>query len=353
MEGGAESMNISAGPKEAFINDCSIVIPTFNRADLLCAALEALCKQSTSVDRLQIVVCDSNSSDGTDGVIKTCREKFQDVSIVHLNTVNNVSAKRNLGIATATSDNIIFLDDDCIPEANFIGSHINALRANASTLGILCGVVTFPPDLVRSSNYVRYRESRHRAYDYAYSEGGTLQYKTIVTGNMSTRKSDLKSKGLFFDEEFFGYGMEDNEFGYRAEQAGFRITPCEAKIIHYDKRPLGNYVQKIFHASRDGIARLLEKSPNALWGMEFSRMLEPKYPHTSFLAKAAAKIYRCLLSRRIAYLLMKLLISTDKIAILYSPSLYRYVLAVAYLSGANSRDKRFRTNQETMKSWYL
>lgn len=332
---------------------CSIIIPTFNRAELLRLIFCALADQTMKGGKFEIIVCDSNSWDATEAEIAVSQQEFPNLNIVHLQTANNVAAKRNLGILNAKYENLIFLDDDCIPAADFIQKHAEALASDSSSAVIYCGTVTFPSDPIGYSNYIRFRESRHRAYDNVYAQDGPLDYKTIVTMNMSVRKRDLESRGLLFDESFLGYGMEDNEFGFRAEKSGFAIMTCSALTTHHDRHKFGTFVQKIYQTSRNGIPRFLEKSPEAIWAMPFSRLLESAYPHTSMISRLWSRLFRTLLNKHLAYVFMKLLVWTDKIRLFYCPPVYRYVLAAAYMSGCRARDGRFRSIRETAQSWYV
>ena len=40
--------------------------------------------------------------------------------------------------------------------------------------------------------------------------------------NMSMKKDDIIKNNLLFNEDFIGYGMEDNEFGFQIMNAGFQ-----------------------------------------------------------------------------------------------------------------------------------
>ena len=42
--------------------------------------------------------------------------------------------------------------------------------------------------------------------------------------NMSAKKNEILAAQLFFDDTFLSYGMEDNEFGYRASLNGFNSS---------------------------------------------------------------------------------------------------------------------------------
>ena len=98
---------------------------------------------------------------------------------------------------------------------------IHATFSKKHPNNIVSGRVFFPEEQVSESNYIRYRDSRHRYADGLSEEENQLDYKQIVTMNMGARKSELLKKDLLFDENFLSYGMEDNDFGYRAQKMGF------------------------------------------------------------------------------------------------------------------------------------
>ncbi len=86
----------------------SIVIPTYNRAELLMAALKSL--QNQSYQNLEIIIVDDCSTDATAEAVK----RLGDDRIVYIkHKVNKGGAEaRNTGIQHATGDYIGFLDSD-------------------------------------------------------------------------------------------------------------------------------------------------------------------------------------------------------------------------------------------------
>ena len=84
----------------------SVIIPTFNRADLITRALDSVTLQSRPIS--EVIVVDDGSDDGTQDIIR------RDYPHVRLITQVNggVSRARNTGIRNAGGDWIAFLDSD-------------------------------------------------------------------------------------------------------------------------------------------------------------------------------------------------------------------------------------------------
>ncbi len=328
---------------------CSIVIPTYNRADLLKTILSQLSNQD-SVDLIgEILICDSLSHDSTSEVIENAKTLFSDTNILHLNTENNISKKRNIGISKASYDYLIFFDDDCEPEKDCIENHVNALKQSKMT--IFSGIVKFPDDQVLEDNYIRYRNSRHRFYDN-FLITDSISYKEIVTMNLSISREDLIKNDLFFDETFLSYGMEDNEFGFRASQKGFQLHVCQASIIHHDRHDLNTFKKKIYSTARDGTGRFLEKYPEAVWNFYYSKYFEPDYPYHSLIDKIIAVIFRSLLFNSVSNILTKILIATKNNNLFYSKYPYKYVLACEYNRGVKERHLRYKNDEEIKKGFF-
>jgi glycosyltransferase involved in cell wall biosynthesis len=84
----------------------SVVIPTYNRADLVVRALESVVRQT--LPPLEILVVDDGSTDGT---AERIAGKFPEVEVVRQDN-RGVSAARNAGIRQARGEWIALLDSD-------------------------------------------------------------------------------------------------------------------------------------------------------------------------------------------------------------------------------------------------
>ena len=86
----------------------SVVIPTWNRAHLVCEAVESALGQEGA--ELEVIVVDDGSADGTAEVIE--RRFGKSVKLLRMATRSGVGAARNEGVCQATGDLLGFLDSD-------------------------------------------------------------------------------------------------------------------------------------------------------------------------------------------------------------------------------------------------
>ena len=90
----------------------TIVVPTYNRADILPQAIDAALGQSHP--RTTVMVVDDGSSDDTDAVLARYTDHPRFVGVSLARNVGTAQAK-NVGIALSIADAITFHDSDDIP----------------------------------------------------------------------------------------------------------------------------------------------------------------------------------------------------------------------------------------------
>ena len=95
----------------------SVIIPTHNRADVLKKSLDYFGTEE-DYPNFEVVVCDDNSTDNTEEVVKAAKEKY-DYPIKYINTKTdgyNLALARNLGVSEAEGEILIFCDNRLKPE---------------------------------------------------------------------------------------------------------------------------------------------------------------------------------------------------------------------------------------------
>jgi len=86
----------------------SVIIPTYNRANLISRAITSVINQT--FNDYEIIVVDDNSTDNTEELVKT---KFKNKVIYFKHDINlGPAAARNTGIKNSTGEYIAFLDSD-------------------------------------------------------------------------------------------------------------------------------------------------------------------------------------------------------------------------------------------------
>ncbi len=90
---------------------CAVVIPTYNCADFLFAALESVAAQA--VADIEVIVIDDGSSDDTDAVLKRA-ERLAGLGRLRCFRTRQIgpSSARNLGVEVARAPLVAFLDAD-------------------------------------------------------------------------------------------------------------------------------------------------------------------------------------------------------------------------------------------------
>lgn len=93
---------------------CTVVIPTYNCAEYLYAALSSVVAQRVS--NLEVIVVDDGSTDATAAVLETARADLPELGALRVLKTKNLGpgAARNFAVAEARAPLIAFLDADDI-----------------------------------------------------------------------------------------------------------------------------------------------------------------------------------------------------------------------------------------------
>jgi glycosyltransferase involved in cell wall biosynthesis len=89
----------------------SIIMPTYNRANIIKRAINSVLKQSFS--NFQLIICDDGSTDDTEKIIKNDYGTHLEQTIIYFKQKNSgVSKARNVALKHADGDLIAYLDSD-------------------------------------------------------------------------------------------------------------------------------------------------------------------------------------------------------------------------------------------------
>ncbi len=103
--------------------DITVAIPTYNGAQKLPMVLERLRSQTHLTDlRWEIIVCDNGSTDNTAEVIRSYQSEWPSEYPLHYRFAAEQGSAfaRQYAIDTAAGDLIAFLDDDNLPDPNWV-----------------------------------------------------------------------------------------------------------------------------------------------------------------------------------------------------------------------------------------
>ena len=235
--------------------EISVVVPTYNRLETLAHVLPTLLAQDLAPSEFEVLICDSNSTDGTAEFLATMRAVHPNLR--HLpGAYSGRAAARNAGIDAAQGEIVLFNDSDIFASPDLLSQHLRHHRAqrNVAVVGLEVQVKDF-----EDYAYKRDHPSERRALHKPTRK--KLPWLYFLTGNASVRREDLIRVGRF-DESFTGYGHEDLELGYRLERAGVTIL-YEPNAVNYHCQdvPHDDQKEKMRLAGRSTV-RFYRKHPD-------------------------------------------------------------------------------------------
>lgn len=107
----------------------SVIMPTYNRKDLLELSLHSFNNQDYPTDKFEVIVIDDGSNDGTYNMVESLKMNYE-LKLFRNEKNYGAAYARNQGIKIANGEIIIFSDSDCIVPENFISGHLKYYNTN-------------------------------------------------------------------------------------------------------------------------------------------------------------------------------------------------------------------------------
>jgi len=197
----------------------SVIIPTYNRAEILKRCLESLVLQDFNKDDFEVIVSDDGSTDNT-------KEIFYSLNLAsnfkYLKQTNKGPAgARNLAIRNSIGEIFLIINDDTILEKSVLTKHWD-FYINSDKKTILLGKFEFAKEL-QVNPFLYCLEKFELLFPYSNAKTDKLNgFNFFWTCNISFPRKVLDEVGLF-DEDYSLTSYEDIEYGYRLEQAGYLV----------------------------------------------------------------------------------------------------------------------------------
>jgi len=211
----------------------SVVIPTYNRLDILPRVLEALAAQAPPEGGFEVVVVDDGSSDGTAGFLAAHRAPFPLRAFSQANA--GPAGARNRGVAESAGRLVCFLGDDTVPEPDFLRRHEEAHRARPGRKIAVLGYTTWPRER-RVTPFLHHINEYGMQFGYELiRDPENVPFNFFYTSNISLPRDAFELSGRF-DTTFPDAAWEDIEFSYRLSRDGYVIVYEPRAVVrhHHD-----------------------------------------------------------------------------------------------------------------------
>ncbi|QSB16412.1 glycosyltransferase [Natronosporangium hydrolyticum] len=218
----------------------SVVVPTYNREDMLRLTLTSLSDQTLPTEDFEVIVADDGSSDGTSDVVRSFDHRLRLKYTFQDDLGFRAAAARNAGARLADAPILVFLDTGVQAAPGLVGGHARAAEHRHTIIGYTYGsqsdtkltglaqsMTKLTPQEVRSrflENW-SFHDSRHFLFGPVGFDVNryAVPWLLLWSLNFSIQSADFWSAGGF-DEDFCDWGMEDLELGYRLHKQGTRFT---------------------------------------------------------------------------------------------------------------------------------
>ncbi len=234
----------------------SVIIPTYNRSNILKFTLSSLIDQDFPSREYEVIVIDDGSSDDTREVVESYKDKLNIIYYFQEDKGFRVALARNEGIKRAKGDVLVFIDTGIVVGNTFVREHFNAHNVNNpdekyAVIGYVYGFsyehkeddstpefIDFnrPNQMIqklKQSDY--YCDMRELVYSRINDDLNSIPvpWMLFYTNNVSVKRAELIKAGCF-DEDFVRWGVEDVECAYRLykNKLKFKVSR-EACGVHY------------------------------------------------------------------------------------------------------------------------
>lgn len=202
----------------------SIIIPTCHRNDMLAKCLETLApgKQTLPFEKYEVIVSD----DGTQSNAKEFISQYYPWAKWIKGPMKGPAANRNNGAKHATSEWLVFTDDDCLPASNWLEVYSNAIYSH--------------PEINAFEGAIHPTDEAEMQQEFA-------ECPVNKTGNNFWSANIAVKKELFwkvggFDEQFFLAAQEDQDIFLRIKELT-KVPFLNLSVVYHPVRKL-NYFRK-------------------------------------------------------------------------------------------------------------
>ena len=203
--------------------DVSIVIVSYNTADLICSCLSSL-EQTTAPEKGEIFVIDNASPDGSAEII---RNRFPTVHLIANEDNKGFAAANNQVLPLCRGHFILFLNPDTLVMPDTLEKAVTYMK-NHADIGLAGAKILNPDGTHQESVSYRYPGEKYTRGDLPPLKG---KIACVLGAAMIARRDVILDIGGF-DEDFFLYG-EDEDLCLRIRKAAWEIGFIdEAPVIH-------------------------------------------------------------------------------------------------------------------------
>lgn len=246
----------------------TIVMPVRNEVDFIERSVGAVLAQDWPTDRLEVIVADGMSTDGSLAVLEKMTKAHPNLRVID-NPAGIVAPGLNRAIASATGEVVIRVDGHCEVASDYVARSVEALERIGLGDGALLGVGG-PIQTVGGTWVAR---AIAAAMSSVFGVGGS----PFRVGTREEREVDTVAFPAYpratlaavgpFDEELVR--NQDDEYNFRLRELGGRVVLCpEIRSVYHGRGTLRSLWRQYFQYGMWKV-RVMQKHPRQMQPRQF------------------------------------------------------------------------------------
>ncbi len=251
----------------------SIIIPVYNKLNFTKRCIDSIYK-NTNNEKIEIIIVDNNSTDGTKRYLSKLEREHNEVSIIYNRRNLGFAKSNNLGVEKAIGKYIMCLNNDTEVQYGWLNSLLEIIEHDNSVAAVGSKLL-FPNGNIQHVGVgIMLKNNKIEPWHLFYGrEDGTgfsnicMEYQVLTAACLLIKKSDFLEVGGFSEDYWNGY--EDVDFCFKLGQKKKKIVyQPKSVIIHYE--------------SQSGKERFIKQEENLnLLQKKWNTVIQPDYVITN------------------------------------------------------------------------
>ncbi|OYT55954.1 MAG: glycosyl transferase family 2 [Desulfurococcales archaeon ex4484_217_2] len=213
----------------------SIVVPTYNRREKLARLIRSILENDYPKDKLEIIVIDDASSDGT---YENIKRLFPQVKIIRNDEEKLLAESRNIGIRASRGKYIFVIDDDNVIDKNAIKELIKFMEKHPE-VGVAGPIMYFLNDPTRiwcAGVKRSYWTTITKLIGFNTRDNGRLKepYESEDFPNAFIIRRELFGKVGLFNSKIFPIHYDEGDLCQRVRKAGYKVVVVPTVKVWHD-----------------------------------------------------------------------------------------------------------------------
>ncbi|MCX8069899.1 MAG: glycosyltransferase [Thermodesulfovibrionales bacterium] len=212
----------------------SVIIPAYNRANMIGKTIESFVNQSYPKDRYEIIISDNNSTDNTKDIVEQIAKQSEVKIIYHFEGRQGVHFARNSAAKLAKGEILYYTDDDMVADKELLIEIVRCFedeKVGSATGKVLPMWESDPPEWVLKLCQNAYLSLHDRGDHFFISDDDFGVYSC----HMAIRKDVFFECGGFNPENTAGEWIGDGETGLniKVKEKGYKFGYNGRSIIYH------------------------------------------------------------------------------------------------------------------------